>query len=127
MLIEDEDLKTEDVLELESFCRVTRRVYQSSTVVALSVEMFSSHSTVVTRKLPDRLRLLLGQETYVVESTLSQQPPQPQREGQVFLLGTLDREATKETPLDGVSVMVNLMLGRRSLVSPKVWQPGCRL
>ena len=47
--------------------------------------------------------------------------------GQVFLPGTLDREATKETPLDGVSVMGNRMLGRRSLVFPKVWQPGCRL
>ena len=46
---------------------------------------------------------------------------------QVVVLGTLDREATKENPLDGVSVMGNPMLGRRSLMSPKVWQPRCRL
>ena len=37
---------------------------------------------------------------------------------------TLYREATNETPVDGVSVVVNLMLGRRSLVFQKVWQPG---
>ena len=47
--------------------------------------------------------------------------------GQVVLLGTLDREATKETPFDGVSVMGNPMLGRRTLVSSRVWQPGSRL
>ena len=63
----------------------------------------------------------------VVDGILSQQPVQPQREGQVVLRGTLDREATKETPVDGVSVMKNPMLGRRSLVFPKLWQPRCRL
>ena len=60
----------------------------------------------------------------MVEGTLNQQPGQPQKEEQIVLLGTLDREETKETPLDGVSVMGNPMLGRRSLVSPKVWKPG---
>ena len=55
----------------------------------------------------------------VVEGTLGQQPAQLQRGGQVVLLGTLDRVATKETTLDGVSVMESLMLGRRSLVSSK--------
>ena len=39
----------------------------------------------------------------------------------------LFREATKKTPLDGASVTMNPMLGRRSPVSPRVWQPGCRL
>ena len=47
--------------------------------------------------------------------------------GQVVLPGTLDREATKETPLDGVSVMGNPKQGRRSLLSSRGWQPGCRL
>ena len=47
--------------------------------------------------------------------------------GQVVLLGTLDREATKETPVDGFSAAKNPMLGRRSLVFLKVWQPECRL
>ena len=71
VLIEEEALKTDNVLELEPFCRVTRRVSQSSTAVALIVEMFSTHSTVGTTKLPDRLRRLLGQETNVVEGTSS--------------------------------------------------------
>ena len=62
----------------------------------------------------------------VVEGTLGQQTGQTQR-GLIVLMGTLNREETKETHLDGVSVMGNSMLGRRSLVSPKVWQPGCRL
>ena len=54
-------------------------------------------------------------------------PAQPQRGVQVVLLGTLVLEATEETPVDGVSVMKNPMQGRRSLVFPKVRQPGCRL
>ena len=127
MLIEEEAFKMDDVLELESFCRVTRRVSQSSTIVALIVEILSTHSTVGTTNLPDRLRRLPGRENNVVGGTLSQQTAQPQREGEVVLLGTLDREATKKTTLDGVSVMGNPMLGRRTLLSPKVWQPGCLL
>ena len=127
MLIEEEALKTDDVLKLEPSCRVTRRLSQPSTVVALIVEMFSTHSTVGPTKLPDRLRRLLGRETNVVECTSSQQPAQPQREGQFVLPDTRVREATKETPVDGVSDMKNPMPGRRSLVFPKVWKPGCRL
>ena len=60
----------------------------------------------------------------VVEGTLSQQPARPRMERQVVLLSTLDREATKETPSDSISVMGNPMPGRRSLASPKVGQPG---
>ena len=85
--------------------------FESSPLLALSSKVSPGHSVMVT----------------VVEGTLSQQPAQPQREGQVVLLGTLYRGSTKETPLDGVSGMGNPMLGKRSLVSPKVWQPGCRL
>ena len=63
----------------------------------------------------------------MVEGTSSQQPVQPQRWEQVVLLGTLVLGATEETLVDGISVMKNPMQGRRSIVFPKVWQPGCRL
>ena len=54
----------------------------------------------------------------VVEGTFSQQPAQPQREGQVVLLGTLDHPATEETPVDGGSVMKNLYVVREPISSP---------
>ena len=71
-----------------------------------------------------RERTTLG---FVVEGTSTLQPAYPLRWGQVVLLGTLDHLATEETPVDGVSVIKNPVQGRRSLVCPKVWQPGCRL
>ena len=58
---------------------------------------------------------------------LEPQPAQPRWEGQVVLRTPLVLEATEETPVDGVSVMKNPMLGSRSLVFAKVWQPGCRM
>ena len=67
-------MKTDDVLELDSFCRVTRRVSQSSTVVTLIEEILSPLSTVITTKLPARLPRLLSRENNVVEGTLGQQP-----------------------------------------------------
>ena len=55
----------------------------------------------------------------MVEGTLRQQSAQPEREGHAVFLGNLDRETTKETPLDRVSVMGNPVLGRHGLVSSK--------
>ena len=44
---------------------------------------------------------------FMVQGTSGQQSAQPKKGGQVVLLGTLDRGATTETPLDGVLGMDN--------------------
>ena len=56
----------------------------------------------------------------VVEGTSSHNRRNHKGRDRSSFWAPLVREATEETPVDGVSVMKNPMLGRRSLVYPKV-------